>query len=93
MDKTLNQIDEILDIVEAFGIVADDILSMNFQNRLPVDVGPAKFELDITLHSNRPIADVMRSKYKFDVAHLLPRTQVTAHHLDGGVYTINIVLV
>jgi hypothetical protein len=93
MAKTLNQIDEILDIVEAFGIVADDILSMNFENKLPVSGGPAQFELNITLHSNRPIADVMRSKYKFEVQHLLPRTQVTAHHLDGGVYTINIVLI
>jgi hypothetical protein len=93
MAKTLNQIDEILDIVEAFGIVADDILSLNFQNRLPVDASLSKFELDITLHSNRPIANALQSRYKFDVAHLLPRTQVTAHHLDGNVYTINIVLV
>jgi hypothetical protein len=93
MAKTLNQIDEILDIVEAFGIVADDILSMNFENRLPVSAGRSQFELSITLRSNRPIADDMRSKYKFDVQHLLPRTQVTAHHLDGGVYTINIVLI
>lgn len=93
MATTLNQIDEILDIVEAWGIVADDILSLHFQNRTVLTSAKQQFELDITIHGGRPIAEVMRSKYKFEVPHMLPRAQVTAHHLDGNVYIINIVLI